>query len=330
MSLFDLPLDELQAYRPARDEQDDFDTFWQATLRDSRSRRWPARFGPAYPMLRALEVYDVTFAGFAGQPIKAWLILPRHRAGRLPVVIEYIGYGGGRGLPSFWLTWAAAGYANLVMDTRGQGSAWMPGDTPDHDDAGFEPEVAGFLTRGISHPQRAYYRRVFTDAVMAIAAAREHPAIDPDQVILAGGSQGGGIALAATALDGSAVASCIDVPFLCHFRRATQITDEAPYNEVSQYLSVHRTKVEQVFRTLSYVDGMNFAPRATTPALFSVGLMDLVCPPSTVFAAYNHYGGPKDITIWPWNGHEAGTVQQVITRIEYLAGLGIVPPGSPG
>jgi len=328
MSLFDLPIDELRDFRPERDEADDFDAFWESTLNDSRAARWPTRFEPAHPELRALEVFDVTFAGFEGQAIKGWLIMPRQRAGRLPVVVEYIGYGGGRGLPSFWLTWAAAGYANFIMDTRGQGSAWVPGDTPDHDPEGSEPQVAGFLTRGIMHPRRSYYRRVYTDAVLAIAAAREHPAVDPERVVLAGGSQGGGIALAATALDGTAVASCIDVPFLCHFRRASEITDDAPYSEIRSYLSVHRTRTEQVFRTLSYVDGMNLAARARTPALFSVGLMDTICPPSTVFAAYNHYEGAKEISVWPWNGHDAGTIQQVHERLDYLTRLGIVPPGA--
>ena len=51
-------------------------------------------------------------------------------------------------------------------------------------------------------------------------------------------------------------------------------------------------------------------PRADAQALgiklslFSVGLMDDVCPPSTVFASYHHYAGPKDITVYAYNGHE--------------------------
>jgi cephalosporin-C deacetylase len=54
---------------------------------------------------------------------------------------------------------------------------------------------------------------------------------------------------------------------------------------VTAYLAVHRGDVEQAFRTLSYLDGVNFARRAGAPALFSVALMDVTCPPSTVFAA---------------------------------------------
>src|SRR5215216_5166178 len=136
MSLFDLPLDVLRTYRPERDEPADFDAFWSDTVAAARAARTPTLFAPTHPELRALEVYDVTFSGFGGQPIRAWLILPRHRAGPVPVVIEFVGYGGGRGLPSSWLTWPAAGYATFVMDTRGQGSAWIPGDTPDPEPEG--------------------------------------------------------------------------------------------------------------------------------------------------------------------------------------------------
>jgi cephalosporin-C deacetylase len=111
------------------------------------------------------------------------------------------------------------------------------------------------------------------------------------------------------------------VPFLCHYRRASEITDENPYAELVTYCKTHRDQVEQVFATLSYFDGVNFAARATAPALFSVALMDEVCPPSTVFAAYNHYAGPKEISVWPYNGHEGGAGFQRAAQIRYLADL---------
>ena len=46
--------------------------------------------------------------------------------------------------------------------------------------------------------------------------------------------------------------------------------------------------------------------------------MDTVCPPSTVFAAYNDYAGPKDISVWPFNGHEAGQQIQQSERYAFI------------
>jgi cephalosporin-C deacetylase len=209
------------------------------------------------------------------------------------------------------------------MDTRGQGSTWLKGDTPDLDlldpSAG-NPQYPGFMTRGVLNPRSYYYRRVFVDAVRAVEAAQVHPAVDPERIALTGGSQGGGIALAVAGLMGGSVKLCMsDVPFLCHYRRATEITDTYPYQELVRYLKVHRDNTDRVFETLSYFDGLNFAVRATANALFSVGLMDDICPPSSVYAAHNFYAGPKQIRVYPYNQHEGGQSAHLLEKIRFAA-----------
>jgi len=317
---FDLPLDQLHNYCPPREEPDDFDAFWADTLADAGRFPLDAEFEPVDAGLRLIEAYDVTFRGYGGQPIKGWLLLPRGLERPLPCVVEYIGYGGGRGRPIDWLLYSAVGYAHFVMDTRGQGSAWRRGDTPDAA-AGGDPHYPGFMTRDILDPAAYYYRRVFSDAVRAIEAARAHPAVDGRRLAVSGGSQGGGIALAAAGLAPDLSAVMPDVPFLCHFRRATAITDALPYGEIVRYCKIHRDKVGAVFHTLSYFDGVNFAARGRAPALFSVALMDETCPPSTVFAAYNHYAGPKEIAVWPFNQHEGGESDQNAAKLAFLRSL---------
>ena len=319
MAFFDKPLHELKTYKPNRQEPRDFDAFWRQTLAEARQVPLVAMFKPVDFGLRTVETFDLTFNGYGGQPIKGWLLLPRSRVGKLPCVVEYIGYGGGRDFPPEKLLWSAAGYAHLVMDTRGQGSVWARGDTPDLDAGGSSPQFPGFMTRGVLDPKTYYYRRVFTDAVRALEAAEAHPAVDAQRLAVAGVSQGGGIALAAAGLAPRTVKVALpDVPFLCHYRRATEITAAHPYEEISRFCQTHRDKVETVFQTLAYFDGVNFAARARAKALFSVGLMDEICPPSTVFAAYNHYAGPKDIRIWSYNHHDGGGSFQTVEKIRFL------------
>lgn len=305
MAFFDLSWEQLQQYRPERSEPADFDAFWQRTLAEARAAARPATFAPYDARLKLVECFDITFSGFGGHPVKAWLTLPRQRSGRLPGVVEFIGYGGGRGFPTDWLVWPAAGCAYLVMDTRGQGSAWSKGDTEDPAPAG-TPQFPGFMTRGILDPETYYYRRVMTDAVRAVETLRERPEVDPGRVAVTGGSQGGGLALAAAALLPDVAAAMPDVPFLCHYRRATEITASHPYEEISRYLAIHRDHEERVFRTLSYFDGVNFAPRIRARTLVSVGLMDEICPPSTVMAAYNHLTCEKSLRVYRYNHHEGG------------------------
>src|SRR6185369_15485376 len=98
----------------------------------------------------------------------------------------------------------------------------------------------GFLTRGILKKETYYYRRVFTDAVRAIEAARSHEAVDPQRIAVAGGSQGGGIALAAAGLVPDIRLALPDVPFLCHFQKAVSMVDSYPYSEIRDFLKRHR------------------------------------------------------------------------------------------
>ncbi len=276
---FDLPLEQLQTYLPPRTEPADFDKFWQQTLAEARSFPIGAKFEPIDAGLALIEAYDVTYNGYGGQPIKGWFMLPKQRAAALPCVVNFIGYGGGRSFPIDWTQFPAAGYALLVMDTRGQGSAWSPGDTPDPEPEGSNPHYPGFMTRGVLDPKTYYYRRVFVDGVRAVEAARSHPAVDTGRIAVTGGSQGGGITLAVAGLEPGIQACLPDVPYHCHYHRATQLVDTSPYAEIGSYLKTHRDQVERVFQTLSYFDGVNFAARAKAPALFSVGLMDDTCPP---------------------------------------------------
>lgn len=318
MPYFDLSEEELKVYRPERTEPADFDVFWAATLAESRAFPLSAEFKEVDFGLTALETFDVTFSGYGGQRIKGWLNLPRRREGRLPCVVEFVGYGGGRGFPMDWLIWASAGYAHFIMDIRGQGSSWLPGDTPDSEPAGSNPHYPGFMTNGILDPSTYYYRRVFTDGVRAVEAACTHEAVDPERIAIHGSSQGGGITIAVAGLEPKVKAAFPEVPFLCHYRRAIELIDTLPYMEITRYLKVHRDCEDRVFTTLSYFDGVNFAARAKAKALFSVGLMDDICPPSTVFAAYNHYAGEKDIRIWRFNMHDGGGMYQIVDEIRFL------------
>ncbi|MFI6921180.1 acetylxylan esterase [Nonomuraea spiralis] len=326
MPLFDLPLDELAGYRPAVHRPDDFDDFWKTTL-DAQGPAAPV-FTPVDAGLPLVEVYDVTFSGYGGAPIRCWLVLPAAPASApVPCVVQYLGYGRGRGEPYSWLTWPAAGYATLVMDSRGQGmvSAEHLGATPDPLGA-----TQGMLTHGVLDRDGYYYRRLYTDAVLAVEAARAHPAVDPARVLVAGVSQGGGLALAVAGLRPDVAGALVDVPFLCHFRRGVELVGTEPYAEITRFCAANRGVIDRVFDTLSYVDGVNHAARATAPALFSVGLMDQTCPPSTVYAAFNAYAGPAEIVVHPFNGHEGGASTRLRGQLAWAEKVIASIPGEPG
>jgi cephalosporin-C deacetylase len=325
MPLFDLPEAELREYRPVPDAPADLADFWRATFAETAEFPVAPVFSAVDGAMANVDVYDARFAGWGGAPIAAWLLVPKAQVD-VPCVVQYLGYGMGRSLPHDHTMFPAAGWATLVVDTRGvSGRFGFPGDTADPHGGG-SAHVPGFLTDGIDDRRHYYYRRVFTDAVRTLSAAAQAPGVDGDRLVVAGASQGGAIAQAAGALHGLAdgpapLAALIDVPFLTHVRRAIDLTDSDPYYELVRYLSTRRADERRAFETLAYFDGLNLAPLGTIPALYSVALRDPICPPSTVFAAYHAWSGRKRIEVWPFNEHEGGGPFQRGEQLRYLREL---------
>jgi len=320
MPWYDMPLERLREYRTSTPEPAGLDDWWAKRLDNARAQAQPATFTPYEPdVYRPFEIFDVEFSGAGGDPVKAWYIKPAGKENP-PIVVKFIGYGGGRGAPSEHVLLPSLGYAVLVMDSRGQGGRWTYGATPD---GGSGPENSLVMTRGITTPEDYYYTRMFTDAALAVDLALELAAPGGAKVGVTGGSQGGGLALASAALHGDKVSLChADVPFLCDIQRAITLAPRAPYTEIPDFLAENVALIDTTLNTLRYIDCALLARRITAPTLVSVGLMDDICPPSTVFAAYNAIEASKDIWVATFGSHETPIAHQERQLKEFAAELG--------
>jgi cephalosporin-C deacetylase len=306
MPWFDLPLEQLRSYRTETREPAGLDGWWAERLAQAeRSARPPVltRYRP--DVYAPLEIFDVEFSGGRGDRIRAWYLKP---AAATQTVVKFIGYGGGRGLPVEHTLLALLGYAVLVMDTRGQGGRWSTGAT--------SPANSTVMTTDITRPEDYYYTLLFADAARAVRTAVDLG--QTAQVATAGASQGGALALAAAALVPDLVTVChADIPFLCDIQRAITLAPVAPYTEIPDFLANNTTLIPAALDTLRYIDCALLARRITAQCLLSTGLMDTVCPPSTVFAAYNEITAGKDIAAYPYTRHAVPTAH-VERQIEHL------------
>lgn len=318
MTFVDMPAHELESYTGSTVEPRGFDEFWRDTLAENPFNPETVRSEKIDTPLRLVDVWDVTYGGFAGDPIHAWLIAPAGAGEPLPTIVQFNGYGGGRGFPDDHLRWASAGFAHLIMDTRGQGSAWgSGGQTPDPHGSG--PAFPGVMTKGIEDKDSYYYRRLYVDAHHAVETAATFDIVDSSRIIVTGHSQGAGLTIAAAALNHRVIGAMPDEPFLCDFPRAIGLAQRGPYPDVVGFLKIHRPMKEQVLDTLSYFDGVHLAKRAQCPTLFSVALMDDICPPSTAYAAFHAWGSEgKEMTVWDYNGHEGGETYQWRKQIQWV------------
>lgn len=304
---------DLYNYRPPLTKRNDFDSFWQETLEEAgRIPMQPERIEVTYPV-RGVKVYDISYNGMDDTRIKGWLLIPgREREERLPCLIHYHGFAHHRGEPSDFMHWLMMGMAVLSIDCRDQG-----GGTGNHAhySHGFVSNVA---SKGIQDKREYYYRYVYMDCLKAIDFACDQQEIDPERIVLEGGSQGGALGMAVAALDRRPKLAMVDVPSNSNLI-ARVMGNHGAFAAIADYLKKHPEQTNDVMDTLSYFDTMNMADRINCPVLASVALKDETCPALMYFATYNRITSDKEIVIYPFNGHEGGGSRQKEKKLSYLA-----------
>jgi cephalosporin-C deacetylase len=298
MPSIDMPLEQMRQYRPSLYRESDFDSYWDSTIAAAMKQPLNAELIPYDFPARGLDSFAVRFDGFEGGRIAGWYLRPEKR-GKFPGVCVYHGYSGRGPRPLDLLTYAAQGMCVLSMDCRGQNGQSQ--------DASITPEghASGWMTQGIRDPRKYYYRYVYADAVRALELLARRDEVDPERLAITGGSQGGGISLAVSALaQRPPLLSLPDIPFLCDYRRAIAIAGDGPYPEIPRFLKAFPHLYEQAIRTLSYCDCLNLAPRIKSRTVICNCLWDDICPPSTIFAVYNHIVAEKQIEVYPFHKHE--------------------------
>jgi len=293
----DMPLEQMRQYKPSLYREADFESFWNGTLSAALKQPLNAELIPYNLPARGVQSYAVRFDGFEGGRLAGWYLRPE-RNGRFPGLCVYHGYSGRGTRPLDLIHLAAQGLCVLSMDCRGQDGQSQDTSVP------AEGHHLGWMTKGIRNPKTYYYRYVYSDAVRALELLAARDEVDAARLAITGGSQGGGLALAVSALSERPILSLPDIPFLCDYRRAISITPAGPYPEIPGFCKAFPLLYEQVVRTLSYFDNLNLAPRIKCRTVISNCLWDDICPPSTIFGVYNHITAEKQIEIYPFHKHD--------------------------
>lgn len=222
-----LTLDELFALRSETPKPDDFDAYWDRALTELDEIPPCAQLVPAGPDVPGFRCADLWFTGIGGARIHARCVLPCDGR-RHPAVLHFHGYRWHCADFSQILPFAAAGCAVFAMSCRGQGG-------PSQDNTAVDgPTYNGHIFRGIlDAPDKLLYRQIFLDTVQLARAAASLPEVDAERMGVAGGSQGGGLALACAALEPRIRRAAVWFPFLCDYRRGWQLfTPESAYFEL--------------------------------------------------------------------------------------------------
>ncbi len=303
MPVVDMLIEELREYTGTNPRPEDFDEYWDAALAeldgvDPEIELKAAEFST--PNARCEHLY---FTGTAGARIHAKLLRPTVAETAGPAILQFHGYSGDSGDWSGHLGYVGAGFVVAALDCRGQGGL-------SEDVGGVRGNTLhGHVIRGLHDgPDKLLYRHIFLDTVQLARIVMGLDGVDPTRIGAAGGSQGGGLALACAALEPRISRAVAVFPFLSDYKRVWEMDlDAGAYRELRDYFRMFdptHAREDEIFTRLGYIDVHHLAPRIRANTLMLASLIDDVCPPSTQFAAFNAITAEKRMVIYPDFGHE--------------------------
>ena len=120
-----------------------------------------------------------------------------------------------------------------------------------------------------------------------------------EQLGVTGSSQGGALSVVTAALDNRITFYAAIHPALCdHSAFLKKRAGGWPH-----YFYYNTTPSKEQIETSKYYDTVNFARLLKVPGWFSWGYNDNVCPPTSMFSAYNIITSPKELHPYLETGH---------------------------
>lgn len=280
---------------PTVNDPEDFDRFWS----DAKAQLSRVPVDPVLTLMperctSTVDVYQVSLRT-SGHNTRVYGILCMPKApGQYPAILRVPGagirpYNGD-------VHGAENGFITLQIGIHG-----IPVDLPQG--------VYNDLDRGAlnSYPwiklddkDNYYYKRVYLGCVRAVDYLCSLPQWDGENLLVEGGSQGGALSIVTAGLDERVTGIAAAYPALCDL---TGYLNGRAGGWPHMFRHEGDPATPQRLETVGYYDVVNFARRVRVPGFYTLGYNDMVCPPTSMFAAYNVIEAPKEIMIVEELGH---------------------------
>ena len=279
--------------KPVVGNPDDFDSFWSRSLEEARKT-------PLQPTMELLperctekvNVYHVSFHNIRwGSRTYGILCVPK-APGKYPALLRVPGAG----IRPYYgdVQTAEKGAITLEIGVHGIPVTM----TQDYYDKLFNGALYSYWTTNADNRDEFYYKRVFIGAVRAVDYLCSLPQYNGKALGVTGSSQGGALSFATAALDSRVTCLAAVHPAMCDHEAFLQ--EQAggwPHYFYWQKADDARLSVSR------YYDSVNFARRVQVSGWYSWGYNDEVCPPTSMYAAYNSVTAPKELHPYLETGH---------------------------
>lgn len=159
--------------------------------------------------------------------------------------------------------------------------------------------LGNYWTFGRDNRDNIYYNRVIVGALRAVDFICSLPQYNGKALGVTGSSQGGALSVITAALDPRVTFFAAVHPAMCDH--------EAFFKKRAcgwpHYFYYYGEPSKKELETVRYYDTANFARCLKVPGWFSWGYNDEVCPPTSMYAAYNAVTAPKELHPYLETGH---------------------------
>lgn len=280
----------------------DFDTFWQANLKELSDvpLKYTITPAPEYSTDK-MDCYLVKLiVNKQGQSIYGYLSMPKDAAtGACPIVL----CPPGAGIktikePLRHKYYGENGCLRFEMEIHGLNPEMTEAQFAEISKA-FNGKENGYLQNGLDNKDNYYMKRVYLACVRAIDFLTSLPQWDGQNVAVQGGSQGGALSIITAALDPRVTLCVANHPALSDM--AGYKADRA--GGYPHFFNTPGMDTPEKLETMAYYDVVNFARNLKVPVYMTWGYNDNTCPPTTSYAVYNVITSPKEALITPINEH---------------------------
>lgn len=287
--------------RPYTQMPADFEAFWQKNKEELAA--FPLTYSKELVEEYCTEKTDCYLVKVPinkrGQAVYGYLTYPKNaQKGSCPVVL----CPPGAGIktikePMRRKNYAERGCIRLEIEIHGLNPTMTPEEFKEISTA-FGHE-SNYLNINLENRDNYYMKRVYLACVRCIDLLTSLPEWDGKNVIVQGGSQGGGLALVTAGLD-ERVTHCV--------ANHPALSDMAGFEagRADGYPHFSRTPgmtTPEKVQTMAYYDVVNFARLVKAQTYLTWGFNDDVCAPTTSYAAYNVLTCPKEALVTPINEH---------------------------
>ena len=301
-------------------EPADFQAFWAAKKKLVLDEPMKPELTPVERDLPGCEVFDLQINCPGVKPCSGYFARPKNAAkGSLPAVL----FLHSAGVWSSWIAttdWAAR-HNVLTYDLNAHG---IPnGREREFYEALDKGELKDYCFAGNNDREKMYFLGMYMRIVRAIQFLTSQPEWDGQNLIVVGGSKGGGQAIIAAGLDERVTFVAARLPALAN-QTGFLAGQPAGWPRTVFHGDTPQMPIKDYDRTVAdvsrYFDAVNFARHCRAEVIIGVGWIDTVCPATSIYGMFNAIpGDAKTMVDFPAVSHFKGS-KEMEPKIDEMVG----------